>query len=421
MAQPKEIRALLNPLRTARMIAIGSRQELKAGATKSTQREYYYVNYHEAVDALKYRIVKVAERVQDLYKQVEGQRKDWWCPRCFAEYDELSILDKVDPMRGFYCDRCGATLNQNEAAVKERGDHAKIRILNDQLRPFNALIAAIDSGEVNENAFEDAWANRRDVPQDDSLGAPVRTRYIEVAQQKNSGEARKVQAMVDEKALGIQIMAEKDQEVRDAMVKKEKSRLNALNNALPDWHSNSIKAENVGLKKEEGGLSPNPLLKKELDEQKPILGGEDKTMNDELDDVYQQILLERAEEERKKQEAEAEDEDDGEFDDDEDDEFEDAGPSTVGTPMGSQQPSVKQELTPTQRGVNGNSLKREFDADGDSISGTDTGANTPADSSFTTASDSKRIKLDNGGIPTSNAPAITHGGDSDEDDDFEDV
>lgn len=425
MAQAKEVRALLNPLRTARMVSVGTKSELKLGATKSMQREYYYVNYHEAIDSLKYRMVKIAEKVADLYKIIEGQRKDWWCPRCGAEYDELSILDKVDPERGFYCERCKATLNQNEAAVRERGDHAKIRNLNDQLRPFNALLSVIDSGDVTENGFEDAHAHRREIPQDESLGAPQRSTYQQVANQRNQ-EQRKQQSVVDEKAVSISIMDEKEQEARDAALKKERMRTSALMNAMPEWHSgNAIKKEENAVKKEEEGASPMPVpaaagIKREQEDVKPDLRTEDKKMNDELDDVYQQILREREEEERRRKAVEAEEEDDEFDDDDEEDEFEDAAPSGVGTPMSSAQPSLRMDVTPTKNRLNGNSLKRELDLDAESVSGTDTGANTPAE--FTSAP--KKIKLENGSAAAASVPSIAVNGaanDSDEDDDFEDV
>lgn len=436
--QHKDIRAILNPLRNARLVAVAQRTEVRVGHTRSVQRDYYYVNYHEAVDAIKYRIVKLLDKVQDLYKMAEGARKDWWCPRCGAEYDELSILDKVDPDRGFYCERCGQTLNQNEAAVRERGDHAKIRMLNDQLRPFNALLAVIDSGEVPENAFDDAWAHKRPVPERHIIGGQTRAKYMEVSAQRGQ-EQKKQQATVDSSAMNVNISSEKDQQARDAEAKREKSRLTAQMNVLPEWHSASAIRDDgsSSVKRENGGASPNPLatLKKEEDEKKAIIpevGAEDKKMEEDLAAYVLEMEREKAERERKEAEAENEDDEEGD-EDDEDDEFEDAGPSAVGTPMSTQQQGLKREFTPSKPGINGNPLKRELDADGDSISGTDTGANTPADSGITSMPDAKRTKLENGSTTTSplkvglgqTATSTAMNGaaaaDSDEDEDFEDV
>ena len=429
--QAKEIRSLLNPLRAARLVSVGGRTEVREGHTRSATREYYYVNYHEAVDAIKYRLVKLQEKVQDLYKQAEGQKKDWSCPRCKAEYDALSILDNVDPERGFYCERCGQTLVENEEAVRERGDHAKIRNLNDQMRPFNALLAVIDSGEVPENDFETAFAHKRPIPERKELtGSGTKARWMDVSQQKNQ-DVRKVQSTVDEKAINIQLVNAQDQEAREAAEKLQRRAQMAKQNQMPDWMTGSVApvADGSAVKKEEGGASPLvlPGVKKEEDEKKGVLGEltQDSKMNDEMEEYVREMEREQREQERR--EAEAAQEEDDEDDDDEDD-FEDARPSGVGTPMSSHMHSMKQEITPTK--LNG-SLKRELD-DGDSISGTDTGANTPADSAMTPLRDAKRVKLENGsftsdptGTQAATALATTNGvaaADSDEDEeDFEDV
>lgn len=434
--QPKEIRALLTPLKNSRLVSVGTRTEIREGHTRSMQREYYHINYHEAVDAIKYRIVKLQDKVQDLYKQAEGQRKDWSCPRCHAEYDELSILDKIAPT-GFYCERCGMTLEQNEQAILERGEHTKIRALNDQLGPFNKLLAVIDSGEVPENAFEDAWARKRPVPeQTQLLGSAHKPKWMEVSQQRNQ-EQRKQQATVDASAVGVSISTEKEQEERVAAEKREKQRAAAAANVLPDWYQNStVGAVSSAVKKEEGGTSPNPLAmlkKEEEDEKKPVLSGaaaEQRNMQEDLDEYVREMERERLEQERREAQAAAEEDEDE--DDEEEEDFEDAVPSGVNTPMSSQQPSIKQESTPTISRLIGNGLKRELDLDGDSVSGTDTGANTPAYAAPSSAPDAKRIKLENGIVSTKLAddqvasPAVVTNGatpqaDSEEEDDFEDV
>lgn len=422
--QGKEIRGLLNPLKNSRLISMGQRTEIREGHTRSAQREYYYVNYHLAVDAIKYRIVKLQDKVQELYTLKESQQKDWSCPRCRAEYDELSILDKVGP-DGFFCERCGATLLQNEDAVRERGEHTKIRALNDQLEPFNKLIAIIDSGEVPENAFEDAWQRRRPVPEGQQLlGAQHKARWYEVSQQKHQ-EQRKQQATVDAKEIAVEISTEKEQAERAAAEKKERQKAAAVANTLPSWHQHSTVDNAVSaVKKEEDGASPLPGMKKEeIDEKKPDLNGiktEEKDMQDDLDEYVREMERERLEQEQREAQQAAEDDEE----DDDDDEFEDAMPSGVNTPMSSQQPSIKHEITPTK--INGNGLKRELDLDGDSVSGTDTGANTPA---YGNSMAAKRVKLEDGGFAASSSDAQTHAAangtsaaaDSEEDDDFEDV
>ena len=155
-AQPKDIRALINPLRNARLLTTHSRVEVRVGTQRGVTRDYYYCPFHPAIDAIKYRIAKLRKKVNDLYKEDETKRKDWRCPRCKAEYEELDILDKVGS-DGFYCDRCGATLVQNIQAMKEKGSHAKILRLNSQLKKFDDIILKIDHKDIPENDFISAW------------------------------------------------------------------------------------------------------------------------------------------------------------------------------------------------------------------------------------------------------------------------
>ena len=81
----------------------------------------------------------------------EGQRKDWSCPRCKAEYDELSILDKLDPERGFYCERCGQTLVQNEGTATPSHPSTGPHTITDHA---NTGADSVDSTSPNEGLQE---------------------------------------------------------------------------------------------------------------------------------------------------------------------------------------------------------------------------------------------------------------------------
>ena len=60
--------------------------------------------------------------------KVSPKEKDWCCLQCGAEYDEKSILHRVDVVRGdLHCVVCGTVLIQDEAAKQEREGHTKTR------------------------------------------------------------------------------------------------------------------------------------------------------------------------------------------------------------------------------------------------------------------------------------------------------
>ena len=416
-SQPKELRSLLNPLVQARLVSKGSRAEVKIGQTTSRaqQREYYYINFHEAIDAIKYKLVRLREKVEALYKEEQGKRKDWNCPRCKAEYDELEILSNVDlDGEGFFCARCKTTLVQNEAAVRERGNHEKIRRLNDEMKPFDRLIAKIDRGDVPPNDFETAWATKRDLPKDFQEAIAKKAGYMSV-EQKNQ-VIQKAQATVDAGALETTIADERTRAAEEAEARKVKQEQSLKQNQLPAWHNASAIGKDV--KREGGGATPNSLaFKMEENEDRKFVSenAEEQKMQDDMD-----AYMAEMERERKAQELKAAEE--SEDDDGEEDDFEDIPESSaVGTPASSQ-PFTKQDSTPSSSRANG--LKRERDPDADSYSGTSTGANTPMHSSLTSIPEQKRVKLEGGSkVKSEEASPQTNGAvaDSEEEDDFEDV
>ncbi|KAJ9651113.1 hypothetical protein H2198_009592 [Neophaeococcomyces mojaviensis] len=419
--QAKDLRKELNSLLAHRLISKATRAEARVGAARAIQREYYYINFHESVDAIKYRIVKLLEKVKALYSEDQTKRKDWSCPRCKAEYDEYAILDKISP-DGFYCERCGEVLVQNEAAVRERGDHAKIRQINDQLRPFQDLIAQIDRQAVPENTFDEAWEKKRDIPKSREHMGAGKAVYVALDRPQKEDQLRR-QEVVSAENIKVTIATATERERADAEAKRRAAELNARKNVLPEWHTKSAIGLDSGrpVKSEDGGASPLPGIKREEDEKKASILEESK-MQDDLDAYMAEMERERLQKEREEAERAEQDEEE------EEDDFEDVpGSSAIGTPISSQQ-IIKQEKSPTSSRING--IKRELDADGDSISGTSTGANTPIHTGPSSAPDPKRIKLENG----SHGPAIkvesagtgqangVAAADSDEDDEeFEDV
>lgn len=420
--QQKEIRSLINPLKAARLVTTGTRSETKAGNTRAVQREYYYVNWHEAVDSVKFKIIKLLEKVKQLYKENELHRKDWFCPRCKAEYDELAILDSIDPDRGFICARCGYTLVQNEAAVQERAEHAKIRLLNDQLRPFNELLAKIDAASIPANTFDEAWARKREVPKDLIVGQQGRQVWTTVERQRLEDEKRMRQETVKGENLDVSIKGERERREEEEEAKRIKAGLVARQNVLPEWHTKSAIGMG-GLKKDtDDGGDNSPFRAQDGDDKKNTAAIIEQSKADEdLDDFVaqyerEQQLLAAKEAERSEGSEEEDDEDEDDFED-------------VGTPASSQQQPPSKYGTPIKANGHGNGtgLKREFDLDGESVSGTSTGAATPVDSGPTSMPNAKRVRIDDGHDRIGGTNGLSNrndnGGDADseEDEDFEDV
>ncbi|EXJ95172.1 hypothetical protein A1O1_00291 [Capronia coronata CBS 617.96] len=468
-AQPKDIRSIMNPLRAARLIQTHSRMEVRVGSQRGSPREYYYCPFHPAIDAIKYRIAKLRKKVEALYQQDETKRKDWRCPRCKAEYEELEILDKIGD-EGFYCDRCGATLVQNEQATQDRGNHEKIRRLNDQLKKFDDMILKLDRKNVPENDFMSAWERKKEVPKE--RGGKAENQYVEL--KRDNKNLKRGPEMVKVENLAVNLTSGAEAEREEAERQEERRKLLAKQNQLPVWHTSSAigastasssSAGTGGVKVEMqldsvdvAGLGmPKKEEDGDEDEKKPdlVAGGAANSLQDEV--AAYMAEMEREREEAAKRDKE---EDDEEAEEEEDLEFEDVdvvGSSVAGTPVSSSQPQPPLPLPPSQQEQRqnqesldvkpANGLKRDFDASSPPSSD----ANTPASSfavSFErdTDRDSKRLKLENGTSPPNgtgngngngngqvgadglSADAGTNGdgdgdgdGDSEEDEDFEDA
>jgi transcription initiation factor TFIIE subunit alpha len=245
-SQPKDIRALLNPLRSARLIATSSRPEQKVTGARPSSREYYYCPFHPAIDAIKFKIAKLRKKVEALYQQDENtKRKDWRCPRCKAEYEELEILDKFTE-EGFTCDRCGAILERDEQAARtnmDKSNHEKIRRLNDQLKKFDAMILKIDRSDIPENDFQSAWDRRKYVPRPTGSGRTdtSESQYLSLHQRPSQTLKKHGHPdLVKSENLTVNLTTSEDQEREEAERRESRKKQLAQQNQLPDWITNTL-------------------------------------------------------------------------------------------------------------------------------------------------------------------------------------
>jgi transcription initiation factor TFIIE subunit alpha len=389
--QPKDVRRLVGPLRASRILWTHARNEAKVGSTRGVVREYYFIPFHAAIDAIKYRVMMLLKRVEELYKQ-DTVRKDWRCPTCKAEWEELEVLHNLG-RDGFECLRCGSLLVRTEQAAEPAGGHEKIKRLNVQLKKLQDIIEEVDQLEIPANTFEDALDLKRDVPRDRT--GQVGNQYITL---KNNPVRKKVVEQTDAAALTINLTNSEQQEA-DQKARTEQARAElAKQNALPTWHTQSVLVM-AGIRPEDTPVTHSNLLKKEeSDEKKPDVG-----LQDDLAAYLADMQREKVEAALKAAEEDAESEDE--------DDFEDVVSTTMGTPLpGTGTPTSSQQ-------ANTNGVKRELESD----SGVSSDANTPA-TGTPGGRDTKRVKFENGDI-SSNVPSVaaSGGADSEEDEDFEDA
>ncbi|KAJ5542929.1 Transcription factor TFIIE complex alpha subunit [Penicillium sp. DV-2018c] len=407
--QLKDMRKLCARLREDRLIGVSTRAEIRDGATRPVNREYYYIPLHPVVDAIKYKVSKLTTAIMAQYTPSE-ERKEYICVRCKAEWTELDVLSLVSE-EGFECQNCGAILERTEDVKGvegiDRTGHEKNSKLMSQLDNMLKLLKQIDSVEIPPNDFETAWDHKVEVIRNQSthpvraaIAVPPKAQNITRPNAKTDAAALEISLTSSEEKSAAEVA---DEAARKAAVEKQ--------NALPVWHTHStVNAAQIGTSqvKAETGVA----VKAELADvdQKPSV--------DALDDKVAAYYAEMEREKALQAKADASSEED---DSDEED-FEDvegiSGPSGPGTPATSGGPT---SVPPTASGSAG--VKRELDS-GSSAPQSSVGTpSTPVDDGPA----AKKIKVEPGIKPDPDAVVEAEvkkeaeESDEDEDEEFEDV
>lgn len=319
----KGAQKITGKLREGGLISVFSRQEVREGAMKATNREYYYIDYRRAIDATKYRLHILDERIKKDVKPSQ-EKKEFNCKKCKAQWTALEVVDSLDPVigrcSGFLCKKCGAPLDElhDEASNQESGDiPAKF---NKFFKPILSLMQQIDDVVIPAIEGSAAVEGAIELPRDKELN-PVARHEVVTAMSGRPTSVRGIASAPEKIAVSISTTSEQSETER--IQEAQRQAKIAEQNLLPEWHTKStITNQDYGaaaVKSElNGALTPS--LKAEQAEEKA-------SMVTDLDDIYAKI-----EADRRKQEEEEEDDDD-----DDDDEFEDvvvgaAAPDVGGLP-----------------------------------------------------------------------------------------
>lgn len=358
---------------------------MREGQQRPTNRTYYYIDYRQAIDAIKWRVYTIDREVSSKASQTT-EKKLYFCPRCGMDWNELDVLDLMGP-QGFLCHKCKAILVQDPQRLA--GGHEESTRLNNQLKFITDLLPQLDSVHIPDNTFEAAHATARPVVRD----AQNQVAKSTVVESTLKPTAVRGLANTGPKSIAINITdaegpteAEKEAE----RLRKEKK---AAENALPEWHvkstvtgttftSDGAPAASQG--KSDGGADGGDPDKK--DDEDNLSAAQQAAM----DDVFARL-------QQQQQQMEEEDDDDDDDEDDDDEEFEDIG-------LGGSTSNSAAPAAPNSTG------KRTAPS-----SGTSSAADTPA--SAADDRPAKKVKVEE---PAGDADGDGDG-DSDDDVQFEDV
>lgn len=247
--QTKALRKFCGKLKEDGLISVQPRGEKKEGAPPawshsngSSQpkerlffRDWYYINFHRAIDSIKYRLHKLSKHIEQQGASTQV-RKELGCPRCKSTYTTLEVMDTQTAMGEFLCHRCHHVL-QEEEDNDGPAENESMKRMNNQLSKIVDLMRKIDSANVPENDAETAYANRVPVERPDTNPGSQATIVHEA---KPLIASSKGLAMVQEK-VSVNLMDGKtdpEEEARERAKAAAKAK-QATQNALPTWITNS--------------------------------------------------------------------------------------------------------------------------------------------------------------------------------------
>lgn len=286
---------------------------------KAVNREYFYIDYRRAIDATKYKLHILDERIKAEAAPTQ-EKKELQCKRCKAQWTHMDVLDNVDFKgrdSGFLCKECDfplTALATEEDIVDHRDMPAKF---NKFFGPLLKLMQQIDQVTIPDIEGHVALEAQIELPRDKDINPAAKHEVVP----ENSSRPTAVKGLQNLAPEKIEVSIATDSEYTEANRAAEQQRAAkiAAQNQLPDWHTKSTIVDKDGstgmqsFKTETNGVD-TPSIKTQLVDTK-----EAKDAN--LDDVFAQIEAEQ----RAKDAKAAEESDD---DEDDEDEFEDVVAST---------------------------------------------------------------------------------------------
>ncbi|KAI2602430.1 hypothetical protein GGR54DRAFT_624391 [Hypoxylon sp. NC1633] len=293
----KDLHRVCRRLEEERFLMIHYRSEVREGKEKPSPRTYYYIDYRQAIDAIKYRTFKLDKKVQGDAIPAQ-EKKEYFCTFCKSEWTMLEVLDNVGP-HGFLCHRCGSLLNFDPD--REAGGHEVSTRLNSQLKFIIDVLPKLDTAAIPEGDFETAHAAAIPVVRD----AANQVAPSVVVESLAKPTAVKGMANTGPQSIAISITdtdgpteAEKEAE----RARKEEA---AQMNALPSWHTTSTV---TGLSYA-GNTNPAALPKADEDDaKKPDELATDAAHERQIQELFRS--LEEANRRKELEDEEEEDEDD---------------------------------------------------------------------------------------------------------------
>ncbi|KAG2231685.1 hypothetical protein INT48_005168 [Thamnidium elegans] len=222
---PRDIHRICGKLKEDRLIKMANRMEPRKQDQRLVPKTYYYIDYKEFVDVVKWKMYKMQTIVRDNLR-TESENKGYVCHNCekqFSPLEVLSLVDLSDQM--FHCDMCEHILEENDNAENVKGSQQILTKLREQSQPIITLLKQTDSLVIPTSYIYKHAPGR-------SNGNNADEYELAVAQDTGAGQG------------DIIVDLQMDNEAA-RRAKQEEAEQKRAQNALPVWHQRSTISDTI--------------------------------------------------------------------------------------------------------------------------------------------------------------------------------
>ncbi|KAK4521201.1 uncharacterized protein ATC70_013146 [Mucor velutinosus] len=215
---PRDIHRICGKLKEDRLIKMANRMEPRKQDQRLIPKNYYYIDYKEFVDVVKWKMFKMQTLVRDNLR-TESENKGYICNNCekqFTPLDVLSLVDMTDQL--FHCDVCEHVLEENDNAENVKGSQQILTKLREQSQPIITLLKQTDSIVIPSSYIYKHTGGSRASKSDEY--------ELAIAQDTGAGQGDII----------VDLQMDNEAARRAKMEEAEQKR---QQNALPVWHQQS--------------------------------------------------------------------------------------------------------------------------------------------------------------------------------------
>ncbi|EKM57664.1 uncharacterized protein PHACADRAFT_251430 [Phanerochaete carnosa HHB-10118-sp] len=225
--QLKELNKVMVVLENDKLVKVHRQNELKEGAQRSVGRQYYYIDYQQFCNVVKWRVAEMRRRIDSTLRN-ELDNKGYICSQCQKLFSPLEVDKLMDFAAGtFICDICHAELVDNENAESVRGSQDRMQRFNRQMRFIREGLRKTE--DMVLPAFDVAVWIKKNIEAERAKAA-AQSGGLRIA--GSAGDGR------HEDTIGVVMSVDKDEATQRAERDREAA-AKRMQNILPAWHLKS--------------------------------------------------------------------------------------------------------------------------------------------------------------------------------------